>query len=244
MQQLETNAKEMDTMCDELRAFEDNLEDEYNSFSQNLNSKRRQEQEENAKDALKNAKSIDEARKIAAEREAAEAAASAAVLADPQKILNDPKNALNSIIKQINTKVIQPVQPVNQLSLSVTIDPKASAKAGTAAKSPKPSSAATPLNDQALLNDDELNKFLASDFATTTRSESNHRLDSQTVPKLDEEDDDDDDDEDGVGANPMVAKFVETVDVSDDDSTARKMKKSSTQEKKLNKPVVKAVELR
>ena len=61
------------------------------------------------------------------------------------------------------------------------------------------------------------------------------------MPKVDEDDEDDDD---GVGANPMVAKFVETVDVSDDDSAALNMKKSSTQEKKLNKPTMKAVELR
>ena len=75
MQQLETNAKEMDSICEELQMIEENIEDEYDSFSQNLNSKRRQQQEENAKDILKNAKSIDEARKIANEREAAAAAA-------------------------------------------------------------------------------------------------------------------------------------------------------------------------
>ena len=239
MQQLETNAKEMDSMCEELRSIEDNLDDEYNSFSQNLNSKRRQEQEEYAKDALKNAKSVDEARKIAAEREAAEAAAAAAVIADPQKIINDPKNALNTIIKHINHKVIQPEQPANKLSMSVTIDPATTQKGLKPAKSAGASSSAQ-ASDQALLNDDELNKFLASDFLPT-RSDSSQRLAAQTVPKVVEEEDDDDD---GVVANPMVAKFVETVDVSDDDSATRKMKKSPTQDSRLNRPVVKAIELR
>ncbi len=104
MQQLETNAKEMDSICEELQAIEEHMEDEYDEFSNNLNSKRRQQQEENAKDIMKNAKSVDEARKIAAEKEALAKALAEQNATEPQKVINQ-------LMNKINTKI--PIQPTN-----------------------------------------------------------------------------------------------------------------------------------
>jgi len=98
MQQLETNAKEMDLIGEELQLIEENIENDYESFSQSLNTKRRQQQEENAKDVLKNAKTIDEARKIAVQKEAAAAAAAQAAATEPQKGIYCFKIGLNIFI--------------------------------------------------------------------------------------------------------------------------------------------------
>lgn len=226
MQQLETNAREMDLMSDELKMLEENLDEEYDSFSQNLNTKRRQQQEENAKDVLKNAKSIDEARKAAADREAAEAAAAAAAAA------NDPKQAIiNNIVNK--TKTILPAiqQTTQNVSMSVTVDPKAvKSKSISPSNNNNTNNKLPQSNDNPLLNDDELNSFLSSDIK---KSDSKLKLDSvvPSVAKRVDHDDDDDDDEE-VGGNPMVAAFKETLDDEEDDSVNR-----------LSKPLAKAIDL-
>lgn len=88
MQQLETNAKEMDAMGEELDEHDDHLSEEYAVFSDLLNNKRRQESELNAKDVLKDAKSLDEARKLAIQRKNLEQAKALEEASEPQKMLN------------------------------------------------------------------------------------------------------------------------------------------------------------
>lgn len=229
MQQLEINAKETDAFCEELQQMEENIEDEYDDFSQNLNSKRRQQQEENAKDVLKNAKTIDEARRSAQEKEAVAAAAQEAANAQ----LSEPKKVINSIINKINTKVIQPnTSAPTSISMSVTLDPNSKIKSlqnisnstslnnftsnGTGSKSP--------INFQLddFPHDDELNKFLDDPFKPSS-SGSTH-INSKT----------DDEDDDANANNPMVAAFKDTIDSSDEDSTKNKMSKITIKQADLS----------
>jgi hypothetical protein len=247
MQQLETNAKEMDAICEELQEIEGNIENEYDAFSQNLNTARRKQQEENAKDVLKNAKSIDEARKIAAEKEAAAAAAAEATASEPQKVINN-------LLNKMNTKGIIPTQPAQQISMSVTIDPnnpnsKSISPAGLSTSvshnslanksqpkaSPKPAQA----NKLDFSNDDELNRFLQDD-----PFKPNANLSKQTIPnsssaqviispaKATVQEDDDDEDE-TVANNPMVASFKETIDSSDESTSNSNQKKPSMVKKTI-----------
>ena len=200
MQQLETNAKEMDAICEELKMIEENMEGEYDQFSQNLNSKRRQQQEENAKDILKNAKSVDEARKIAAEKEAIAKAQAEAQATEPQKVINQLMNKLNTKIP------IQQLTSAKQnVSMSVTIDPNAINKPSI---SPNPSGFQLNLNNLTLdeHHDDELNRFLEDPVK-------NSNLNTNSQINLKQENDDDDDQ---VNNNPMVAAFKETLDSEDE----------------------------
>ncbi len=213
MQQLETNAKEMDSICEELQMIEENIEDEYDSFSQNLNSKRRQQQEENAKDILKNAKSIDEARKIANEREAAAAAAQAANASEPQKVINN-------LISKVAAKVPLPTGPT-AVSMSVTIDPtKANTKENSKEKSKNPLSLTVDdLNSSN--HDEELNMFLNDSIKSGSRDGSAGNLKSSNSNQLN------DDDDEETFSNPMVAGFKETIS----DEEIVNMPKIRTEEK-------------
>lgn len=192
MQQLETNAKEMDAICEELQLIEENIENDYDSFSQNLNSKRRQQQEENAKDILKNAKSVDEARKIASQKEALAAAAQAANATEPQKVINN-------ILSKVAAKVPLPQAPAS-VSMSVTIDPNKPNGKDKANSKIKLSLSAEDLNTSN--HEDELNMFLNDSMKPSPKESlsgvktSNNHLD--------------DDDEETFN-NPMVASFKETV---------------------------------
>ena len=246
MQQLETNAKEMDAICEELQEIEGNIENEYDAFSQNLNTVRRKQQEENAKDVLKNAKSIDEARKIAAEKEAAAAAAAEATASEPQKVINN-------LLNKMNTKGIIPTQPAQQISMSVTIDPnnpnsKSISPAGLSTSvshnslanksQPKASPKPVQANKLDFSNDDELNRFLDDPFKP------NSNLSKQSIPnsssaqvispaKATVQEDEDDEEDETVANNPMVASFKETIDSSDESTSNSNQKKPSMVKKTI-----------
>ena len=250
MQQLETNAKEMDKMCEELQHVEERMEHEYEDFSQTLNSKRRQQQEDNAKDVLKNAKSLDEARKVAADKEAAAAALAAAQASEPKKVLNTIMNKLNTklpnlpipaaIVTAATAAVAAPSAPVG-VSMSVTIDPNEIKKQTQQQQqiSPLKSLNQVRLNDE---NEDELNRFLegASQPAAKTAAES-HQTTSKVAQELN---DDDDDCDDSSANNPMVAAFQETLDSCDEASSVKSRKSSSSMSKSKKAPVKAIVDLR
>ena len=197
MQQLETNAKEMDGISEELQSIEESIETEYDSFSQTLNSKRRQEQEQNAKEIMKNAKTIEEARKMMIEKEKqmAEAAAIAAANAsEPQKVINNILNKINTTVAQLPIPTGKSAPPV---SMSVIIDPMSS-------KTKKPDD----LGAVMMPNEDELNRFL-DDSVKSSHSE--HNI-SGNKPQEDCEEDDHE------LSNPMVAAFKENIDSSDEET--------------------------
>lgn len=232
MQQLETNAKEMDNICEELQHMEEGIEDEYDSFSNRLNTQRRQQQEENAKDVLKNAKSIDEARRIAAEREAAALAAqknAEANMSEPKKIIN-----------QLVTKASQIIPPQNQqtpVSMSVTIDPNNKVAAATGKLTPgvntvpssvKASISMTEMNNNKskspnnfkLPEDDEFNRFLEDPLKSgSSQATTPSGLGATTIAAAVADEDDDED-----NANPMVAALKETLDSSDEDLSSMNRK--------------------
>lgn len=231
MQQLETNAKEMDNICEELQQLEENISDEYDAFSNRLNSQRRQQQEENAKDALKNAKTIDEARKIAVEKETAAQNAELAANAN----LAEPKKIINNLITKINTKVIQP-QNTTPISMSVTIDPtkdvksllnttnvKNSISLNDISNSKNNNSSSNRINSKSPINlkfsdiqDDEFNRFLEDPSKPNNQQQQlnsgNNNIQVETGQIEEDED----------GNNPMVAAFKETLDSSDEDVTVLK----------------------
>lgn len=231
MQQLEINAKDMDNICEELQHMEENINDEYDAFSNKLNSTRRQQQEENAKEALKNAKSIEEAKKLAMEREAA--AATAAEQAAGAANLAEPKKLINNFLNKLNTKVVQPNTPA-PISMSVTIDPNSDVKNLLNMKNSLSlneinnkknangnlgqlrTNSKSPVNAKLFgdHHDDELNKFL-EDNAKPSNSNS-HSLPSENGQP--------NDDDEEVSVNPMVAAFNENIDSSDEDLTKLKDK--------------------
>ena len=232
MQQLETNAKEMDSICEELQEVEENIENDYDAFSQNLNVTRRQQQEENAKDILKNAKSIEEARKLALEREAAVA------LAAQDEAQTDPKKALNNFISKINTKVSQTIQNAQSaapLSMSVTVDPndKKNKSLTNLTNSishnnllNKIQSNASKNNLNELPHDEELNRFLDDPFKSnktaSTNNVSDTKLGINSQVNNHKYDDDDDDDDEINNGNPMVAIVKDTIDSSDEKDLKKK----------------------
>lgn len=205
MHQLEINARETDTICEELEMIEENIEADYNKFIDSLNSKRRQQQEENAKDALKNAVSIDQARKLVQEKEAALAAAKH----QAESQLSEPKKVINNIISKINTKVNENLPQPQQVSMSVTIDP--SKKNNSSNPSNSQSKTAINLNIEELSYDDDLNRFLNDPAKSEDKLESNKKIESA-------------DEEDEVVHNPMVAAFKEEIDSSDEENAKNKVK--------------------
>ncbi|RNA39810.1 rab 6 [Brachionus plicatilis] len=204
MQQLEINAKETDLICEELQMIEENIEVDYNNFIDTLNSKRRQQQEDNAKDVLKNAMSIEQARKVAQEKETAMAAARQQ--ADLQ--LSEPKKVINNIINKINTKVHENLPQPQQVSMSVTIDPSKKNTPSNLNKSQ--SMSPINLNIEELAHDDDLNRFLEDPVKTE------EKLDNKKQTKYDE-------DEEEESNNPMVAAFKEEIDSSDEESGKNKV---------------------
>ncbi|CAF0822376.1 unnamed protein product [Brachionus calyciflorus] len=198
MQQLEINAKETDAICEELQIMEENTENDYEQFIENLNSKRRQQQEENAKDILKNALTIEQARKIALEKESALALAKQKAEAQ----LSEPKKVINNIINKINTKVQQNIPQPQQVSMSVTIDPnqKITQNQGLTNSNSK-----TPIHINLEEHDDEFNKFLDDTKQEMTKLDINKHVAN------------DEDDEENLN-NPMVAAYKEEIDSSDEES--------------------------
>ncbi len=121
MQQLETNAKEMDTACEELEQMEQCMDDDYERFAESLNAARRREQEKQApQHVLKNAKSIDEAKRAAAEREQKEKELQARLAAAPINLnADDPKLIVNQIITKVNAKIQQHVSTATSSTAAV-----------------------------------------------------------------------------------------------------------------------------
>jgi hypothetical protein len=102
MQQLETNAKEFDTINEQLGFVEINVKNEYELFQTNLNQKRRIQTEALASDALKYAKTMEQA------REDAENAAKSS--ATSQKI-TDGKKFVDTIIEKITPTTLTIIKP-------------------------------------------------------------------------------------------------------------------------------------
>lgn len=208
MQQLETNAKEMDAILEDLSQTEDKVDDDYALFADSLNSKRRQESELNAGDVLKNAKSLEEARKLALEREARERAKAEAEATEPEKMLNQLKNKLNTTVPGLEglvTSVVKPVKP-QAVSMSVTVDPDQLGKVGKR----QPGGVAQ-LQDYKPPEDD-FDQFLANDSSHNKSTGSSYSLNKD--PPVDNSDED----EDAADSNPMVASFKEEIDSEDEDS--------------------------
>ena len=247
MQQLETNAKEMDAICEELQEIEENIESDYDAFSQNLNNARRQGAEENAKDILKNAKTIDEARKLAIEREAA------AALAAEQEAQTDPKKALNNFINKINNKVVSQIQQNVQthaattpISMSVTVDPNDkkhkslanltnSISHNSLLNKMQTNPSKSPISE--LPNDEELNRFLDDPFKpskATGVAHNNTSPESTANVKHNNKADDDDDDDEAANGNPMVAIVKETIDSSDENDLVKQKEFSLNTKKHID----------
>jgi len=228
MQHLETNAKEMDAICEELQEIEENIDNDYDEFSKSLNTTRRQQQEENAKDVLKNAKTIEEARKIAAEKEAA------AALAAQIEAQQDPKKALNNFINKINTKVTQIAQvpAPTPISMSVTVDTndKKNKSLTNLTNSISHNNLLnknlaknnSPINE--LPHDDELDRFLDDPFKSSKIPSEAKPIPSEAKITNKKEDDDDDD----IGNNPMVTIIKDTIDSSDEKELKITVNKTST----------------
>jgi hypothetical protein len=111
MQQLETNAKEMDGTCEELEQQEQCIDEHYERFAETLNAARRREQEKQApQEVLRNAKTVEEAKRAAQEREQKERELTARLAAQPINLnADDPKLIVNQIITKINSKIQQHV---------------------------------------------------------------------------------------------------------------------------------------
>lgn len=199
MHQLEINAKETDLICEELEMIEENIEVDYNNFIDTLNSKRRQQQEENAKDVLKNALSVEQARKLAQEKEAASEAAKQKA----ESQLSEPKKVINNIINKINTKVHENLPQPQQVSMSVTIDPSKKNTQSAPNNSNSDSKSPINLNLEELTHDDDLNRFLDDPV------KAEDKIDNSKQTHYDEDDEEE-------SNNPMVAAFKEEIDSSDE----------------------------
>ncbi len=204
MQQLETNAKEMDQISEELNEHDDNTANDYEKFSDTLNSKRRQESELNAKDVLKNAKSLEEARKLAIKKQELEKAKELAQATEPQKIIN---RALTTVLSKTGADKILNESKPKEVSMSVTLDETQiiGKKQPTSTKGQ-----ITNITEfHVKTNDDELNQF----FGSGGNYSGSNGLNGSGVEA--QEEDDDDDDRVNTG-NPMVAGFKETIDSDDE----------------------------
>jgi hypothetical protein len=267
MQQLETNAKEMDLICDELQLLEENIDDEFETFTQSLNTKRRQQQEENAKEVLKNAMSVEQARQLAAEKEAAAAAAAATNASEPKKVINNIINKINS------TSIASQIIPNSQnISMSVTIDPNKkmavpsivnqnnnAAPSGASTLNSKQKTQQVNRSSDNIYNDDELNRFLNDSSPSSkpftksmSTNESLNKLQANIKPNFGQSDypaadinqEEDEEDEDGISTNnPMVAAYKETLDSSDEEKSKNILdtQRKSTTNKKI---VLKTLNLR
>ena len=189
MQQLETNAKEMDTVNEELGLIETSESENYESFTTSLNNKRRTQSEQQASDVLKNAKTIDEAKKEASEKEEIEKAKQAAAQSDGKKIFS---NILSKIAPNIEITLTSKTQTTTN---DLTTNPN---KNSTVTK--KPSALESILPDTV----DEFNRFLDD-------SKVNENI---TKIQLNNSTDSDEDD----NKNPMVLNYSENIDLSDDES--------------------------
>lgn len=201
MQQLETNAKEMDLISEELTEHETKNEEEYEAFSDSLNNLRRRDAELNARDVLKNAKSVDEARKSAAQRESMEKAKALANATEPEKMINNLKDKINSTV---SGTILQPKEKA-PVSMSVTLDQD---------KLKPQKKLQTDLNDfLPQPTEDDFNQFLETELSQSNSQNLNKQ---NTTSDIDE-------DEPSQG-NPMVAGFRDTIDSDDDLETSSKNK--------------------
>jgi hypothetical protein len=188
MQQLETNAKEMDTVNEELGVIETSENENYETFTDSLNNKRRTESEQLASDVLKNAKTIDEAKKEALKREETEKAKQAAAQSDGKKVISN-------IISKLTPNVEITITSKTQTTMN---EPTNHNKNSNLTK--KPSALESILPETV----DEFNKFLDDTKVTEniTKIQLNNSIDS-------DEDD---------NKNPMVINYCENIDLSDDES--------------------------
>ena len=192
MQQLEINAKEMDTVNEELGIIETNENENYESFTTNLNNKRRTQSEQLASNVLKNAKTIDEAKKEALEREEIEKAKQAAVQSDGKKLIN---NIISKITPNIEVTITTKPQPKVGANESVT---------SKTSNQKKPNVLESILPDTV----DEFNKFLED-------SKVNENLTKIQIQNTSSNSIDSDDDINNK--NPMVLNYCENIDLSDDE---------------------------
>jgi len=214
MQQLETNAKEMDQISEELTEHDDNTALDYEAFSDTLNSKRRQESELNAKDVLKNAKSLEEARRLAVKKQELEKARELAEATEPQKIIN---KALTTVLAKTGAdKILSEAKP-KEVSMSVTLD-----EAQLVAKTTSSKTKISNIQEfQVKTNEDELNQFLGS----------GGNMSGSSAPTGGQEEDEDEDR--GVCGNPMVSGFRDTID-SEDERVPESSKSNHVNEKFLD----------
>lgn len=239
MQQLETNAKEMDQISEELTAHENSMEDEYEAFTDSLNNKRRNQSEQNAKDALKNAKSVDEARKLAQEKEKAEKARALANASEPQKILQNIKTKLNAgVAGQLMPSLAESTS--KNISMSVTLESHQLPNKNLS----KTTSNLTNIQDfQPGPGEEDFDQFLDNSGGGFSKAMTGKSVDGMGGNrKIDREDDkenasEEEDDEDDTsfgfsssrtGGNPMVANFKETIDSEDDDNQSSVNRRHTT----------------
>jgi hypothetical protein len=121
MQQLEINAKEMDTVNEELCLIETNEDGNYDAFITDLNSKRRTQSEQMASNVTKNAKTIEEAKKDALEREEIERAKQLANQSDGKKMINNFIQKITPTIELTTKTTTTTVTPVNNIKKTANI---------------------------------------------------------------------------------------------------------------------------
>ncbi|CAF0725175.1 unnamed protein product, partial [Didymodactylos carnosus] len=233
LQQLEVNARDMDQTLEEIDAYEQSQENNYEVFLDQLTQKRRIKQEQLAGDILKQAKPLEEAKKVYNEnlliqqQQQQEAAAKSGKIIPP---------ALNGIVQTLtrknestirhtpttttvqsspNTMKQKPMQAVQpQIQKNLTIDPQ-------------PDESTSDITDNTINNfnplvkttvddfipdDNEYETFLVDDPASMIKSPSTYSTQTQQN-KLSTTTDDENE---TPHINPMVVGFREQLDSDDE----------------------------
>jgi hypothetical protein len=121
LQQLQINARDMDTSLEEIDTYARSADNNYDLFSKMLADKRRKKQEDLAPDVLVNAKSVEEAKRLHDE------AIRAKELADQQQKTKSPSlNTIVQVIKNVTEHpptTIKPTLTTQQKPPTVGVQP-------------------------------------------------------------------------------------------------------------------------
>ncbi|CAF0725265.1 unnamed protein product [Rotaria sordida] len=239
LQQLQVNARDMDTSLEEIDTYSHSAENNYDLFIEMLNNKRRSKQEALAGDIVAKAKPLEEAKRIHDE------ALQAAALAEQQQQQQQTKSSsINTIVQVIKKTTESPpssikptpttkqkppivaVQPIVQQAVSKSaiynevndnIVDKQHHSSDDYTETQLSNPLVTSTVDDFIPDDNDYETFLVDDNTTSQQQQQQQQhLSIDTLPKSSTTKLSTTDDENESTVNPMVKGFCEQLDSDDE----------------------------
>ncbi|CAF0726761.1 unnamed protein product [Rotaria sordida] len=238
LQQLQVNARDMDTSLEEIDTYSHSAENNYDLFIEMLNNKRRSKQEALAGDIVAKAKPLEEAKRIHDE------ALQAAALAEQQQQQQTKSSSINTIVQVIKKTTESPpssikptpttkqkppivaVQPIvqqavpksaiyNEVNDNIVDKQHHSSDDYTETQLSNP--LVTSTVDDFIPDDNDYETFLVDDNTTSQQQQQQQQhLSIDTLPKSSTTKLSTTDDENESTVNPMVKGFCEQLDSDDE----------------------------